>query len=117
MAMGRIAASEVPVARCWSTPAHSGWSGTIRKPPPTPRSPLARPANAPIAASILTSERLLVSITRVASGEPAHVQVDPLLIFEQILSRAVQPVLAKHEHVCPLRVAQCLARVLLDHEN
>src|ERR1700738_2508478 len=101
MAMGRIAASEVPVARCWSTPAHSVWSGTIRKPPPTPSSPLARPASAPMAASILTSERFLVSMATVGSGEPAYVQVDHLLIFEQILSRTFEPVLSQHEDVCP----------------
>jgi hypothetical protein len=95
MEIGSIAAKEVPLARRWSARAHRVSRGTIRKPPPTPRRPLARPASEPIAALIRKSDGCCLSIG--CSREAADVEVDDLLIFEQIFAGALESILTEHE--------------------
>src|SRR5450759_2520830 len=90
------------------------WSGTMTKPPPTPSRPPASPAMPPIAAS---TRRYEGGSPISDSREPADVEVHDLLIFQQILARALEAVLPEDEDVCPLCVPQRLASVLLDHEH
>src|SRR5579859_6433381 len=52
-AIGRIAVSEVPLARRCDIRDHITWSGTNRNPPPTPRRPLVKPAMPPMAAETI----------------------------------------------------------------
>src|SRR5450756_2109522 len=113
--MGRIAASEVPVARCWLRFAQMTCRGTMTKPPPTPSSPTLTPDYAVIAASMRRSERSCVSLR--ASRQAAYVEVHYLLIIEELFPRAFQAVLPQDQHVRPLRVPERLARVLLDHQD
>src|SRR5260370_17283594 len=113
--MGRIAASEVPVARCCVRLAQTTCSGTMTKPPPRPSGPPASPPTTPIAASIRRSVRSGGSLR--ASREAANVKVHDLLIVEEILSRPFEAVLPEHQHVRPLCMAEGLARVLLDPED
>src|SRR5487761_753827 len=112
--MGRMAASEVPIARCWSRFAQMTWSGTRTKPPPTPSRPPANPATPPIAASRRGFE---TGPPISHSRETADVEIHHLLIIEQFVARSLEPILSKHEDICPLGVPQRLARVLLDDEH
>src|SRR5258706_2258157 len=105
--MGRIAASEVPVARCWVRLAQMTCNGTMTKPPPTPSSPPARPPMAPMAASILLSVRSGVSIND--SRKAADVEAHDLLIVQQLGARPFEAGLAKHQHAGPPRVPEGLA--------
>ena len=50
VAVGMIAASDMTVARLWSTASSEMSSGTMTIPPPTPKNPENTPATAPIAA-------------------------------------------------------------------
>src|SRR6202521_5195607 len=113
--MGRIAVSEVPVARCWVRLAQMTCSGTMTKPPPRPSNPPASPPIAPMAASMRRSVRSGVSLR--ASRQAPYVQVHDLLIVEEILARPFEAVLPEHQDIGPLRVLERLARVLLDHED
>src|SRR5260370_6687213 len=115
MAIGRIGASDVPVARCWLRFAQITCSGTMTKPPPTPSSPPAKPPMAPIAASMRGSDRSCASIS--GSRESADVQLRHFGIMEELRAWALEAVLPEHQHVGPLCVPQGLARVLLDDED
>src|SRR5688572_5968493 len=48
VAVGTMAASDVPAASRWSKPSSSTSSGTMTVPPPTPKSPESRPAPRPM---------------------------------------------------------------------
>src|SRR5665213_4292655 len=113
--MGRIAASEVPLARCWPRRAHMTWSGTITNPPPRPSRPPAKPAIPPMAASTRRSAARGVPISY--SREPADVEIHHLFIIQQVQARPLQSVLPEHQDVCPLGMPQRLAGVLLDDEH
>src|SRR5229473_1367115 len=115
MAMGRMAANDVPVARLWLRFAQITCSGTMTKPPPTPSSPPAKPPIAPIAASMRGSDRSCASIS--GSREPTDVQLHHFLIIEQLPARPLEAVLPEHQHVGPLCVPEGLAGVLLDDED
>src|SRR5260370_28762780 len=115
MAIGRIGASDVPVARCWLRFAQITWSGTMTKPPPTPSSPPANPPMAPIAASMRGSDRSCASIS--GSRKSADVQLHHFLIIEQFPARPLEPVLPEHQDVGPLCVPEGLSGVLLDDED
>src|SRR5260370_37982872 len=107
MAIGRIAASDVPVARCWLRFAQITCSGTMTKPPPTPSSPPAKPPMAPIAASMRGSDRSCESIS--GSRKSADVQLHHFLIIEQLPARPLQAVLPEHHAVGPPRMSYGLA--------
>src|ERR1700674_1312162 len=113
--IGRIAARDVPVARCWVRLAQMTCSGTMTKPPPRPSNPPASPPIAPMAVSMRRSVRSGVSLR--GSREAPDVQVHDLLIIEEILAGAFEAVLPEHQDIGPLRVLERLARVLLDHED
>src|SRR5688500_2750210 len=61
MAIGTIAASDVACARCWSKARVSTIAGTMTVPPPTPNSPLRRPAPMPMIASGMMAWRWITA--------------------------------------------------------
>ena len=66
VAVGTIAASDVPAASRWSNPRISTSSGTITVPPPTPNRPDMRPASRPTPMQVRTNAR--VARARVAGS-------------------------------------------------
>src|SRR5260370_41997011 len=104
MAIGRIAASDVPVARCWLRFAQITCSGTMTKAPPTPSSPPAKPPMAPIAAPMRGSDHSCASIT--GSLEPADAQLHHSLIIAQLPAWPLEAVLPQPHRPDPLSVRQ-----------
>src|ERR1700680_3322496 len=98
--MKTIAAREVPVASRSPYPIHSTSRGTITEPPPTPKTPLKRPAAVPIAASL--NER---PATVPATGRSAIMRA--ILVL-------VSPAATLVEALEPLRSDPSHAAVLLD---